>query len=262
MAIRRRRLAREVVGVSRQSSRLVQARRRGAIDRGSTLAEEAVRDATVVILATPVDAIVPSARRIARFMRPGSLLTDVGSTKASIVLSLERTLPPGIAFVGAHPLTGSEQQGIAAARADLFDESVCIVTATRWTNRRALRFLTRLWKPLVHRVVVMDPQAHDRLLAQVSHLPHLVAFCLVGATNHGALALAPQSFLDATRVAKSDPDLWDDILLSNRAALLRAIDRFDRRWHGLRTHLVHRDRAALRRFLSRAQSLRHALHER
>jgi len=262
MALRRKRLAHEVVGLSRKPSTIAQAKRRGAIDWGSTSAREAVHDADVVILATPVDTIVPQARRVARFMKPGSVLTDVGSTKARIVNNLEHALPKRIAFVGAHPLAGSEQRGIAAARAALFDGSVCIVTTTPRTDQRALQTVVRLWKRLTRRVVVLDPTTHDRLLAAVSHLPHLLAFCLVEATNHGALPLAPRSFLDATRVAKSDPDLWDDIFLSNRTALLAAIERFERRWRSLRRQLAEGDRVALRRFLSRAQSTRNALRER
>jgi prephenate dehydrogenase len=259
MAIRRHHLAREVVGLSRSSLTVRRARQRGAIDRGTTDAAEAVNDADVVVLATPVHTIIPSAQRLARHMRAGAVLTDVGSTKAQIVRTLERTLPPHVAFVGTHPLAGSEQRGLAAARSELLDGSVCIVTATKRTRRLALARVRRLWSALGCQVVVLDPQTHDRCLAQVSHLPHLVAFCLVEATNHDALAVAPRSFLEATRVAKSDPNLWDGILLSNRTALLGAMDRLDRQWRRLRHHLVHRDRAALRRFLRHAQTTRYAL---
>ena len=259
MAIRRRRLAQVVVGLSRTSSTLRRAKARGAIDVGTRDARRAVRDADLVLLATPVDAIVPYARRLVRWMKPGSVLSDVGSSKGRIVRALERALPRHVAFVGAHPLAGSERRGIEAARADLFGGSVCIVTTTRRTPRRALRAVTRLWKPLVGRVIVMDPARHDHLLAAVSHAPHLVAFCLVKATDRKALTLAPRSFLDATRVAKSDPALWDDIFLSNRSALLSAMGAFDRHWRALRTTISRGDRVALLRFLAGAQSKRHAL---
>jgi prephenate dehydrogenase len=262
MAIRRRRLARRVVGWSRKLSTLKQAKRRGAIDEGTTSLPRAVHDADLTVLATPVDAIVPLAMQAARFMQPGSILTDVGSTKAQIVKALERRLTPGVAFVGAHPLAGSEQRGIAAASVNLFDGSTCIVTVTRRTDRRALARVRRFWSAVADRVVVIDPVRHDRLLAAVSHLPHLLAFCLVGATVREALALAPRSFLDATRVAKSDPTLWDDIFLSNRAALLAAMDRFDRSWQTLHTHLSRRDRTALHRAMATAHAKRHALKDR
>ena len=259
MAIRRRHLARTVVGLSRSPSTLRRAKARGAIDRGTTDGARAVRDADLVILATPVDAIVPYGKRLARFMRPGSILTDVGSTKASIVRALDRALTPQVAFVGGHPLAGSEQRGIDAANAELFDQSLCILTPTARTDRQALRAVRRFWAPLVEEVVTMSPGQHDRLLAATSHLPHVLAFCLASAVETAPLSRAPRSFLEMTRIAKSDPDLWDDIFLSNRAALLSASARFERRWRTLRAIMARGDRAALRRFLAEAQSTRHAI---
>lgn len=261
MVIRRRRLAREVVGLSRRPSTLRAARRRGAIDVGTTHLRQAVAEAGLVVLATPVGTIAPLAKQAARFMAQSSILTDVGSSKAAIVRALERTLPRHIPFIGAHPLAGSEQRGIEAARVDLFDGALCVLTATERTNRKALAAVCDLWRRLVLRIIVMEPERHDRLLAAVSHLPHALAFCLVEATDDGAMAVAPRSFLDATRVAKSDPDLWDDILLSNRQELLTAMERFDRTWRGLRTQLARGNRQALRRLLARAKSKRDALHD-
>lgn len=257
LALRRRRLAR-VIGVSRRPATLRQAKRLGAIDAGTALLREAVADADVVVLAAPVDAIETLGRHAARFMRPGSVLTDVGSSKARIVQALGRAMPRGVAFVGAHPLAGSERRGIEAARADLFTGSICVVTPTGRTPRRARDVVTRLWKPLVRRVVTMDPARHDRLLAAVSHLPHLLAFSLVRATSREALAIAPRSFLDATRVAQSDPDLWDDILLSNRAAIATAMGRFEREWRTLRRAITSRDQRRLVRLLAEAQRERQA----
>lgn len=262
MAIRRHRLAQEVMGLSRTSTTLRRAKQRGAIDRGSTDAKRAVQDADVVIIATPVDTIVPQAKRLARFMRPGSILTDVGSTKSQIVRSLTGALPREVAFVGAHPLAGSEQRGIAAARPELFDGSLCLVTTAGQTNQEALAHVVRLWKPLVRRVLVMDPATHDRLAAQMSHLPHLLAFCLVEATSHRALAIAPRSFLEATRVAKSDGDLWDDILRGNRRAVLAAMGQFEHQWKRVRRLLGHADPRPLQRFLRHAKAIRAALPDR
>ena len=259
MALRRRRLAQTVVGFSRKPSTLRRAKACGAIDAGTSDLMRAAQHADLVILATPVETIVPYAKRLARFMRAGGVLTDVGSSKHQIVLALERAMPRRVAFVGAHPLAGSEQRGLDAARADLFDDSLCVVTATRRTDRRALRIIGRLWKPLVGRVIVMDPQRHDRLLAAVSHVPHVLAFCLINAAADEALAVAPRSFLDATRVAKSNPELWDDIFLSNRSALLAAMGRFERQWRTVRHILARADRRALRRFLKSAHAKRHAL---
>ena len=258
MAAKRRHLAREVVGLSRSRSTIREAVKRRAIDRGTTDPREAVRNAELVILATPVDAIVPSATRLARLMRPGSILTDVGSTKARLVGTLTGSLPNRIAFVGAHPIAGSEQRGIAAACAELFDESCCIVTPTSRTSPRALSSVRRFWRALGCEVVAMSPARHDALLARTSHLPHLLAYSL-SLTAPGARVCTPRSFLDMTRIAKSDPDLWDDIVLTNREQLLAAIEAFDRHWRKLRRLLVRRDRTALRRFLAQAKAHRDAL---
>lgn len=259
MAIRRKRLAREVVGWGRRAVTVAHAKRRGAIDRGARSIEEAVRDADLVILATPVDWIVSLARRAARAMRARSLLTDVGSTKGSIVRALERRLPNRVTFIGSHPLAGSEQQGIATAKAALFDDSLCVVTRTATTPGAAVARVKALWQGLGSRVVVLDPSTHDRLLASVSHVPHLLAFALMQVTGREGLRLAPRSFLEATRVAKSDPDLWDDIFLSNRRAVLEAMNRFERQWNTLRRLLSTSDRRALRRWLTTAKRRRDSL---
>src|SRR3989338_7054150 len=165
MAIRRRRLAATVVGLSRTSATLRRATQRGAIDVGTTDGRRAVQDAELVVLATPVDVMVPSAVRLARWMRPGSVLTDVGSTKTSVVSELQRRLPRHLACVGAHPLAGSEQRGIEAADARLFDGALCVLTPTSRTDARSLQRVKRLWQSLGARVVMMSPREHDRVLA-------------------------------------------------------------------------------------------------
>lgn len=259
MAIKRRRLARRVVGLSRHPSTLRRARACGAVDAGTTDLRRAVQDADLVVLATPVGRIVPLARRAARAMRAGSVLTDLGSAKGSIVSRLERALPSRVAWVGGHPLAGSEQHGIEAANADLFDGSVCVLTPTARTPRAALARVSRLWSALGVQVVTMSPSRHDRILAGTSHLPHLVAYALARAISVDPRLRAPRSLLEMTRIAKSSPALWEDVVLANRAQLLAAVRRFDRRWAALRAALVRSDRAALRRFFVRAQACRNAL---
>ncbi|MBI4004446.1 MAG: prephenate dehydrogenase/arogenate dehydrogenase family protein [Candidatus Omnitrophica bacterium] len=261
LAIRRRRLAKVIVGYSRKPATLRAASRRGAIDLGTTDLRAAVRHADFVVLATPVDTIVPLARRVACQVRPGTILTDVGSTKGRIVRSLERSLPCHVSFVGAHPLAGSEQRGMGAASKELFRGSVCILTKTPRTNVQALRAVQCLWKPLVGRVIVMSPARHDRLLAAMSHLPHLLAYTLVGILPREGRLAVPPSFAQMTRIAKSDPGLWNAIFFSNRAELLRSIDGFDRHWRLLRRLLTGARQSALRRALSRAKNTRDALQD-
>ncbi len=256
LALRRRRLAAEVIGLSRRAASIRAAKRRGAINWGTTDVRTAVAQADLVVLAGPVDTIAAQAKRCARFMRPGAVLTDVGSTKAAIVRSLERSLPRGIAFVGAHPIAGSEQRGLRAARPGLFDGAVCILTRTPRTSARAFRMVRRLWRPLVAHVLTMSPARHDDALAAASHLPHAVACCLMQAVQPDVL---PPSFLDMTRIANSPPDLWDGIFLTNRTALLRQMARFDAQWRRLRAQIRRGDRAAVHALLAAAQRRRHAL---
>lgn len=261
MAIRRHRLAERVVGLSRTEATLRVARRRGAIDTGTTDEQTAVCEADLVVLATPVDLIVPQAKRLSRLMRRGSILTDVGSTKRSIVNALTGRLLRRVAFVGAHPLAGSEQRGIMAARAEVFQGSTCVITRTAASDSRAVARVRTFWKRLAGRVVLMSPERHDRLIAQVSHLPHVLAFCLVEATSSEALAMAPRSFLEATRVAKSDPALWAAILRDNRAAILQALEAFERRCRRMRQALDGGRSRRLARFLHHAQAIRCALRD-
>lgn len=258
MAAKRRRLARTVVGLSRSMATVRRARARGAIDWGTTDPARAVRDADLVVLATPVDTLVPQALRLARLMRPGAVLTDVGSTKAAVVEALDRRLPSRVRFVGSHPVAGSEQRGLEAAEPRLFDGSLCVVTPTARTNRRALAAVSRFWTGLGMRVVTMSPARHDRCLAGGSHLPHLIAWALAGSVTPG-LPRAPRSFLDMTRLADSAPELWDDIFLSNRAPLLRALAAFAKELERLRRAIARGDRASLRRRLARAKARRDAL---
>lgn len=258
LAVRRRRTAATVVGLSRTAATIRRARARGAIDWGTTDPARAVRDASLVIIATPVDDIVSRAVQVARFMRPGGMLTDVGSTKAAMVEALDRRLPSRVRFVGSHPVAGSEQRGLEAAEPRLFDGSLCVVTPTARTNRRALAAVSRFWTGLGMRVVTMSPARHDRCLAGGSHLPHLIAWALAGSVTPG-LPRAPRSFLDMTRLADSAPELWDDIFLSNSAPLLRALAAFAKELERLRRAIARGDRTCLRRRLARAKARRDAL---
>lgn len=268
MAIKRRHLARQVVGWSDRPQRLRQARSRGAIDRGTTWIKDAVCEADIVVLALPVSTIWGLAPTVSIVMRPGAVLTDVGSSKGLIIRKVERRLQrlqrrlgKSVRFIGAHPLAGSEQRGILAARGDLFEQSICILTRTTQTDLRALASVRRLWEGVGSRVRVMDPIRHDALLAATSHMPHLLAWCLVAASAREAQVVMAPSFLEMTRIAKSDPELWYDILLSNRTAILAAMRRFGKCWNTLHRAIA-TDDGSLWPLLRRAQSLRHALEDR
>ncbi len=256
LAIKRRRLAREVVGVSRKEATLRQARRCHAIDRGTRVLAEAVHGSDLVVIATPVAQIVPIAQRVARMAAHGTIITDVGSAKSAIVRALDVTLPPHVHFVGAHPLAGSERRGMAAAATDLFEHSLCVLTPTRRTHRPAVRRVRALWQSLDTRVVLMSPNDHDAAVAAISHVPHVLAFALMQSTPATSLPLASRSFLDATRVAASDPQLWQEIFLMNRRPLLTSLQRVERELRRLRRVLGHGDAPALTRWIRVAQQRR------
>jgi prephenate dehydrogenase len=253
LAIRRRRLAREVIGVGRRAATLTEARRRGAIDWGTRRLAEAARQSDLVVLATPVGVMPALAARLARCVPSGCIVTDVGSAKVAVVSALERGLDGVARVVGAHPMAGSEQSGIAHAEEALFEGARCFVTRTPRTDLRALRAVTALWRRLGSHVEVLTPQRHDRLVASISHLPHLAAVCATLAAEPPALPYAAGGFRDVTRIAASEPGMWADICVANRPWLGRSLQRFQRHLSQLARAVADGDRRALLAQFRRAQ---------
>jgi prephenate dehydrogenase len=255
-ALRVRGLADRVVGVGRDEARLAEARRLGAIDEGTTGLAAGVADAEVVVVCTPVSRIAEDVAAAAAHGPDGALITDAGSTKGAIVAEVEADPRSRAAFVGAHPVAGSERQGVAHARADLFDGRACVLTPTDRTPPDRLQRARRFWRALGCRLVEMGPAAHDAELALTSHLPHAVAAALAATVPVEALPLAAGAYRDGTRVAGSDPDLWAAIFLQNRASLLDAIAAFEGRLGDLRHALAASDAGAIRDWWASARSRR------
>jgi len=219
LAARERRAAGDVAGATRQRDVLERALREGAVDRAGP-AEEIVRDADLVVLATPVFAMGEMVRRIAPALRDGAIVTDVGSVKAGLAETLPGLLPRSVHYVGSHPMAGSHERGLAAARGDLFEGAACVVMADGDVAARDR--VAAFWAALGCRVVVRDPAAHDAEVAWTSHVPHLLAFAFAeafAAAPAGAREVAGSGFRDFTRIAHSDPELWADIVVSNRKAI-------------------------------------------
>jgi prephenate dehydrogenase len=208
-----------VVGYGHRKATVETARGMGAIDEAAGSLAEAVRGADLVILATPVGTFQNILSEIAPHLDPNAVVTDVGSTKRSVVEMGERLLTGRARFVGCHPMAGSEKRGPTVARADLYRGAVCIVTPTPQTDPAAMQAVERFWTALGMRITRIDPATHDRLLARVSHLPHAVAAALVRAQDPAGLPLAGKGFHDATRIAAGDAGLWRDIFLDNRDEL-------------------------------------------
>jgi len=231
----------------------------GAIDRACSDLAQAVQDADLVILGTPVGIFGDLLRGIRGCLPAGAVITDVGSTKRSVVNMAQRLLPRSVAFVGSHPMAGSEKRGVEFARTDLFHNALCITTPTRRTDPAALKKVEEFWRTIGMRIVRLSPAEHDRVLADVSHLPHALAAALVAMQSEQALGLAGKGFLDTTRIAGGDGALWRDILLDNRANLRSSLRRLRRQIDRLEEMLRRGDGAAIARWLDGAAARRQAL---
>jgi len=215
-----------VIGYGHRRATLDSALEMGVIDEAREKPEDAVVDSDWVILCTPVGLFEALLKQIAPALTPGTIVTDVGSTKRSVVTIAESALQQSAHFVGSHPMAGSEKRGVEFARADLFKGARCILTPTAQTDPAALRSVDEFWQALGMGTVQLMPDDHDRLVCDISHLPHSVAAALVAMQQDEALALAGGGFLDTTRVAGGDGGLWRDILLDNRDNVAASLKRF------------------------------------
>ena len=257
-------VAREIVGIGRDAGRLEAGRRDGTLDHVTTDLAAAVREADVVVLAPPVGALVGILGEVARASGPETIVTDVGSTKSAIVRTAEalRRVHP-LRFVGSHPMAGSELSGYAHARADLFRGATVVVTPTEASEPAAVKTVSTFWETLgAGRVVTLDPETHDRAVAAISHLPHLVAMALVDAVDRfepGAFDVAARGFRDTTRIAASDPVVWEEIFLANREALGRSLVAFREALAELERLIAAGDGAGVRAALARIKVRRETL---
>ena len=259
LAARRRGMVGRVIGVGRQQASLDRALAIGAIDVGSLDLAAAVRHAQLVVFCSPVDYIADQVLAAAPHCPLGALLTDAGSTKAAIVARLDGHMPEGVAFVGSHPLAGSEKRGPEHADPDLFQGRLTLVTPGPHSDLTAVARTANFWGVLGSHVRVIDPVEHDRAMALTSHLPHLVASALASVLPPELHELTATGFRDTTRVAAGDPSLWTGIFLQNRDPVLAGLKRVEERLATLRAALEGGDRAALDRLLAQGKKVRDAL---
>jgi cyclohexadieny/prephenate dehydrogenase len=226
-------IAAEIVACESAPAALTRVRELAIADRVTASAAEAVQGADCVILCAPVGAYAAIAAEIAPHLAQGAILSDVGSTKQSVLRDVGPLVPAGVHFVPAHPLAGTEHSGPDAGFAELFDGRWCLLTPPAGTNADAVARMEAFWQRLGSTVSVMEPAHHDRVLAIVSHLPHLIAFTICGTaddladeTRQQVLQFAATGFRDFTRIAASDPTMWRDVFLNNREALLEMLARF------------------------------------
>jgi len=255
----------EIVGIGRGEANLKRGVELGVLDRYSLDAREGVRGADLVFIATPVCSIPAVVAQIAPYLSPGAVVTDGGSVKEYVVDACEPLMPEGTFFVGGHPIAGTEHSGVEASFATLYQGKRCIVTPTPRTDPAALAKVIEIWKLAGSSVPLMNPVQHDRVVAAISHLPHMVAYSLVNAVDGydrfggELLSFSAGGFRDFTRIASSDPVMWRDIALTNRNAILETMDFFAGYLAKLRAMVETGDSGALESFFLNSKQKRDAI---
>ena len=255
LAIKKNKLAREVVGVALHQASLDLALKNKVIDRAA-LSFSIIKGADLLILATPVDRLTSLSKKILKFVSRDCVVTDVASTKEKVVFALERLFPN---YVGSHPLAGSEKRGVSYAQAGIFKNTLCVLTPTAKTKRTAMKKIKALWKKTGARVTCLSPKAHDKMLSFTSHLPHAVAFSLIESVPAASWKFSSGGLKDTTRIASSDALLWQGIFLTNRKNILTAIAAFEKKLSQLKSAIRQKDKDKLTAILRLAQKKRNSL---
>ncbi len=229
LALKERGFKGSITGVGRREEYLSRAKEKGIIDCFTTVYEEGVKDADLIVLASPVGQFEQIINKISGSIKKGAIVTDVGSVKSEIVNMLEPMMPEGVSFVAGHPIAGKECPGFDAATPDLFKNAKFIITPSARTDKDAQARVTALWKSVEARIFIMSPEEHDRIYAAVSHLPHVVAYALVNAITDmkgNILENGGKGLKDTTRIALSPTELWRDICELNRKEILESLKTF------------------------------------
>jgi cyclohexadieny/prephenate dehydrogenase len=232
-AMRRANLAGEIVGHARTRTTRDKAVELGLIARAFANPAEAVKDADLVVFCTPIGAYAEIGQVVGPALKPGTIVTDVGSVKQAVVRDLGPALPEGVHLVPGHPIAGTEHSGPESGFADLFDGRWTVLTPPPGTDEAAVEKVAELWRRCGSQVEIMEPGHHDMVLAITSHLPHLIAYTIVGTATdledslkREVIKFSASGFRDFTRIAASDPVMWRDVFLNNREAVLEILGRF------------------------------------
>lgn len=267
-AARKHALANAIVGYDRDAGVGERVRQIGFVDRVADTARDAVSGADCVVLAIPVGACAPAIVEIADSLMPGAVLTDVGSVKGCVVRDVGPHVPPGVHFIPGHPIAGTEFSGPDAGFAELFDGRYCVLTPPGAADPAALARLTAFWEGVGSTVEVMSADHHDRVLAITSHLPHLIAYTIVGTAaeleediKQEVIRFSASGFRDFTRIAASDPVMWRDVFLNNKEATLEIIQRFTEDLTALQKAIRRGDGARLQDWFIKTRSIRRSIIE-
>ncbi|MFN2257233.1 MAG: prephenate dehydrogenase [Desulfuromonadaceae bacterium] len=257
---------REVTGWDQNAEHMQRALELGIVDKTAADIATAVADADVVVLALPVRCLPEVAIEVLPYMRSDAILTDTGSVKEAVVKGIEPTAASyNIAYVPGHPISGTEKSGPQAAFAELYRDKRCILTPTEVTPAAAVEVIAQLWRRAGSEVVLMDVRKHDRILAAISHLPHMIAYALVNSVSNydeyaeNILEYSAGGFLDFTRIASSDPVMWRDIAMDNRTAILEMLEQFERFLAELKADIAASDGKRLEQFFRHSKLSRDAI---
>jgi cyclohexadieny/prephenate dehydrogenase len=230
--------------------------------------QDCVKNADLIIICSPVGAYSNIIQNIKSDLKPGAIITDVGSVKQAVIRDLEPHIPEGVHLVPAHPVAGTERSGPEAGFPELFDERWCIITPTTQTNKGSLNKVTKFWQSLGSNIEIMEPKHHDLVMAMTSHLPHLIAYTIVGTATdleksltNEVIKFSAGGFRDFTRIAASDPTMWRDVFLNNRDAVLEMLQRFSEDITALQRAIRWGEGDTLHELFSRTQEVRRGVIE-
>ena len=264
--IKARGLAAAVTGYDASADVRARAAELGFCDRVADTPEDAVKDAELVVVAVPIGATGEAVAAIAPHLAHGAILTEVGSVKAAVIRQVAEILPAHVAFVPGHPVAGTERSGPEAGFADLFEGRWCVLTPCERSTDEAIEKVMRLWTALGSQVETMEPEHHDIVLAITSHIPHLIAYNIVGTaadleevTQSEVIKFSAGGFRDFTRIAASDPVMWRDVFLNNKEAVLEVLGRFSEDLAALQRMIRWDDGKALQDHFSRTRAIRRGI---
>jgi len=259
MALKKNGLCSTITGYGRNRENLQKAIERKIIDSFEQDPAAACRDSDLIMLSAPVGAFPGLTKAISPALKKGAILTDVGSVKGALVREIEKLLSKDVHYIGGHPIAGSERSGIDSANDELFRDARCIITPTENSDPAALEKIQLLWKAIGSEIIILTPEEHDRIYASVSHLPHLIAYAMVNAVadmDSSYLDFSGKGFMDATRIASSSEELWNDICLLNRENVIEALAVFQKNLDKLDQYLKAGDSDSLKTEFRKARALR------
>ena len=234
LSARQKGIFNHIVGIGRTPENLRKARDLNVVDEFTLNLDEGVKNAELVVIATPVSDIIPIIKKVLPALKKGAIITDVGSVKNEIMIETDKLSLPGVFFVGSHPIAGTENSGVEAAFSDLFLEKKCILTPSKKTDPSALEKIKNLWISVGSEIFFMDSEPHDQILGAVSHLPHMIAFALVNYLHEinnekeSVFKFSGGGLKDITRIAASHPIMWKDIALMNKGNLVNLMEGFQK----------------------------------